>query len=83
VSAELFRRTGGYNEDLAAAEDYDLFRRLSLKGRIRFLPGVTVYESPRRYRSQGYPRVLWLWFMNAVSVTFTRRSRSREWTPIR
>jgi glycosyltransferase involved in cell wall biosynthesis len=83
VSAELFRRTGGYNEGLAAAEDYDLFRRLARKGRIMFLPGVTVYESPRRYRSQGYPRVLGLWFLNALSVTFRGRARSREWTPIR
>jgi glycosyltransferase involved in cell wall biosynthesis len=83
VSAELFRRSGGYNEGLAAAEDYDLFRRLARKGRIRFLRGVTVYESPRRYRAQGYPRVLGLWFLNAVSVTFSRRARSREWTPIR
>jgi glycosyltransferase involved in cell wall biosynthesis len=83
VSAELFRKAGGYNETLAAAEDYDLFRRLALKGQIRFLSGVTVYESPRRYRSLGYPRVLWLWFTNALSVTFRGRARSDEWTPVR
>jgi glycosyltransferase involved in cell wall biosynthesis len=83
VPAELFRRVGGYNEALAAAEDYDLFRRLARKGRISFLPGVTVYESPRRYRALGYPRVLGLWFINAASVTFRGRARSRDWTPVR
>ncbi|HLF15739.1 MAG TPA: glycosyltransferase [Bacteroidota bacterium] len=83
VSAELFRKVGGYNEALAAAEDYDLFRRIIRKGRIRFMAGVTVFESPRRYRTLGYPRVLSLWFMNALSVTFRGRSKSREWTAVR
>ena len=83
VSAELFRRVGGYDESLAAAEDFDLFRRLASKGRIRFLAGVTVFESPRRYRALGYPRVLGLWFANALSVAFRGRARSREWTPVR
>lgn len=83
VRAETFRRVGGYDESLAAAEDFDLFRRLAGKGRIRFLHRVTVYESPRRYRSLGYPRVLWLWFVNAASVIFRGRAASREWTAVR
>lgn len=83
VSAELFRRIGGYNETLAAAEDYDLFRRIARHGRIMFLADVTVYESPRRYRALGYPRVLALWFMNAISVAFRGRAKSREWTAVR
>ncbi len=83
ISAELFRTVGGYNEGLAAAEDYDLFRRVAMKGRIRFVAGLTVFESPRRYRAQGYPKVLWLWFTNALSVTLLGRSRSREWTTVR
>jgi glycosyltransferase involved in cell wall biosynthesis len=83
VPAELFRKVGGYNEALAAAEDYDLFRRLARKGPVVFLPGVTIHESPRRYRALGYPRVLGLWFLNAMSVTFRGRARSREWTAVR
>jgi len=83
VRAELFRRVGGYNEALAAAEDYDLFRRLGGRGRIAFLPGVTVFESPRRYRALGYPRVLASWFLNVLSVTLRGSSRSKEWDPVR
>jgi len=83
VRAELFRRVGGYNEALAAAEDYDLFRRLAMRGRIAFLRGVTVFESPRRYRALGYPKVLGMWFVNALSVALGGTSRSREWGPIR
>ncbi len=83
VSSELFRTIGGYNEALAAAEDYDLFRRIGRKGRVRFLADVTVFESPRRYRALGYPRVLTLWFLNALSVALRGRSLSREWRPVR
>ncbi len=83
VSAELFRTVGGYNEALAAAEDYDLFRRIVKKGRVRFVADVTVYESPRRYRAHGYPAVLRLWFLNALSVTLRGRSASSEWKPVR
>ncbi len=83
VRAELFRRAGGYNEALAAAEDYDLFRRLARLGRIAYLRGVTVRESPRRYRALGYPRVLAAWFMNALGVTLRGSPRSKEWDPVR
>jgi len=83
VRTELFRSLGGYNEALAAAEDYDLFRRLRRRGRIAYLRGVTVHESPRRYRTLGYPKVLFAWFTNALSVTLTGSSRSKEWRPVR
>lgn len=83
VRADEFRAVGGYDESLPAAEDFDLFRRLRKRGTIRFLPGVLVFESPRRYRAQGYPRVLAAWFLNAVSVMATGRSKSGEWTPVR
>ena len=83
VSSELFRTIGGYNETLAAAEDYDLFRRIGRKGRVRFLADVTVFESPRRYRLLGYPKVLTLWFLNALSVALRGRALSSEWTPVR
>lgn len=81
--AELFRRAGGYRETLAAGEDIDLFRRIAGMGPARFLDGVTVHESPRRYRALGYPKVLWFWFANALSVTVRGRARSKEWTPVR
>ncbi|HLB00090.1 MAG TPA: glycosyltransferase [Bacteroidota bacterium] len=83
VRAELFRMVGGYNERLAAAEDYDLFRRVGKRGRIAFLRGVTIYESPRRYRALGYPKVLAMWFLNALSVMVKGSSRSKRWDAVR
>ena len=83
MRAEVFRRSGGYAETIAAGEDYDLFSRLKRLGRIVFLRNVWVYESPRRYRRFGYLRITGIWFTNFLSIFFLHRSLRREWTPIR
>lgn len=48
ITAAAFRAVGGFNERPAAAEDMDLFRRLSRIGRTRFAGNLTVYHSGRR-----------------------------------
>lgn len=83
VRAATFKEVGGYNEDLSAAEDYDLYRRLGKLGKIRILWRVVVYESPRRFRRYGYLRVGAWWFLNAVSVVLRKRSWSRVWQRVR
>lgn len=83
VRAELFRRLGGYNPAMVAGEDYDLFRRVRRTGKVALLPGIVVYESPRRYRAYGYIRILLGWFRNAVSVVLWKKSSSHVWETIR
>lgn len=83
VRKEIFLNVKGYNEELAAGEDYDLYRRIQKRGKIRFLPELTVYESPRRYRKFGYRRVFADWTKNSLSVLFKNRSVSKEWDPVR
>lgn len=83
IDAEAFKRVGGFNERLAAAEDMDLFRRLSKAGRTRFVPGLTVLHTGRRAHAVGWPRLLWSWFTNSVGVFVFRKSASREWKEIR
>jgi len=89
VRTSVFRAVGGYDEALAAGEDFDLFRRIAVWGRrtraarIDFLWGWTLWEDPRRYRKLGYTRTLLTWFGNSISITFTGRSYSRTWEPIR
>lgn len=78
-----FERVGGYNEQLYAGEDFDLYRRLRRLGRIRMAWELPIYESPRRYRRYGYARTLWLWTINAFAVLFLHRSIARSWEPIR
>lgn len=83
VITEAFKRVGGFDESLAAAEDMDLFRRLSNVGRTRFEHALTVYHTGRRAHAIGWRRLLWEWFTNSTSVWFLKRSASKEWKEIR
>ncbi|MCI0449947.1 MAG: glycosyltransferase [Chlorobi bacterium] len=83
VRMEIFWKVNGYNESLAAGEDYDLYRRIGKLGRIKFLGGLTVYESPRRYRKFGYRRVFGDWTRNSLSVLFKNKSVSKVWEAVR
>jgi glycosyltransferase involved in cell wall biosynthesis len=83
VRRESFVAVGGYNNLMAAGEDFDLYHRLTRTGRIGHRPELCVYESPRRFRRYGYLRVLASWTANALAVIFLRRSISKEWEEIR
>ncbi|MBS4029343.1 MAG: glycosyltransferase [Ignavibacteriales bacterium] len=83
VKKEMFEQTNGYDETMPAGEDFDFFSRLRKKGVIAFLKKNVVYESPRRYRTSGYIRILSQWFLNAMWVFFLKKSYSRRWSPIR
>jgi glycosyltransferase involved in cell wall biosynthesis len=83
IRREAFKAVAGYSGRIAAGEDYDMFRRLSKIGRVRFLKDLVVYESPRRYRRYGYTSVTLSWFLNFLSVFFLSRSLLRHWKPVR
>lgn len=79
----IFEKVGGYNPAMAAGEDYDLYRRIRRLGKIAMLTGITVYESPRRFRKYGYLRIIIQWTMNALSVAWRKTSSSRTWDAVR
>ncbi|MEK7263588.1 MAG: glycosyltransferase [Bacteroidota bacterium] len=83
VRKEAFVALGGYNETIAAGEDFEFFSRLRRVGKIKYLPSTIVYESPRRYRKYGYRKILFLWFINAFSVLFSKKSISQQWEAVR
>jgi glycosyltransferase involved in cell wall biosynthesis len=83
IRNKVFNSAGGYNEMMAAGEDYDLYRRIAKTGKIKFLGKHIVYESPRRYRKFGYRKVFWDWTKNAASVLFKNKAISKVWEPIR
>ena len=89
VRRDVFEAFGGYDEQLVAGEDFDLFRRIAKHARrtggprIRFLWHRMVYEDPRRYRQRGYARTMLDWLLNSISVTVRGRSHSRTWDAIR
>lgn len=83
IRRSAFQKVNGYNNKLIAGEDFDLFRRLSHLGKIKFLKELTIYESPRRYRKYGYISVLGDWTLNSLSVLFRNKSISKEWDAVR
>jgi glycosyltransferase involved in cell wall biosynthesis len=82
VRREKFEELGGYNGKMPTSEDFDLFHRLSKIGKIKYLIGTKVYESPRRYRKYGYPKLLTLWVTNWLSAVF-HRAKTTEWEEVR
>lgn len=83
VHSDVFRAMGGYNKDITAGEDFEFFLRLQKNGKIIFMRTLTVFESPRRFRKYGYLWVSLLWFLNAISVLFFRKSIMDQWKPVR
>jgi len=83
IRQENFLRSGGYDETLAAGEDFDLYSRIRKTGKIKFRRDLLVYESPRRYRKYGYLKVIWDWTKNSVSVFLFKKSISTKWEAVR
>jgi glycosyltransferase involved in cell wall biosynthesis len=83
IRRKIFQEADGYDEKLAAGEDYDLFMRLRRFGKVKYLLSLTVFESPRRFRKYGYLWITILWFLNAASVLLFKRSVVDRWKPIR
>lgn len=83
VRKDIFMQIGGYDENLAAGEDFDLFKRIKKLGEILLTDDILVYESPRRFRRFGYLNVSFMWFKNSVSIVLMKKSISREWEEVR
>jgi glycosyltransferase involved in cell wall biosynthesis len=83
VRRDEFFEVKGYNETLAAGEDFNLFVKLRKRGKIAFIGSLVARESPRRFRKYGYRRVVVQWFLNSISVLFRGKSISDHWEPVR
>lgn len=83
IRKEVFNKFNGYNEELAAGEDFDLFRKIRRTGKILFSKDLFIFESPRRFRKLGYKYVTWIWIKNGFSVFFKEKAISKEWEQIR
>jgi len=83
IRKDIFQKLGGYNQKLAAGEDFDLFKRAKKIGNILLTDDLLVYESPRRFRRFGYLGVSLLWLKNSTSIVLMQKSISREWEEVR
>jgi len=85
---QMIRKTAfdslhGFREDLVTREDADMFYRLSKIGRTKFYGNLTVWHSGRRAHKIGWPKLLWIWTLNSISVALLSKTVSKEWKVIR
>lgn len=83
VPADVFKSVNGYNQNLVAGEDFDLFKRIRKNGKIFFDSKLVLFESPRRYRKSGHIKIFFAWLINALSVIIKNKSVSKEWEEVR
>ena len=83
VRKETFHNVGGFKATLVAAEDINFFYSISRLGRTHLLRSLIVYHTGRRAHKVGWPKLLWEWFTNTVSLIFFKKAASKEWTVIR
>jgi len=79
VRATAFRKVGGYPEGVAHAEDTAMLRLIKNQGRIVFRRNLTILESPRRYRTWGYWRLLSVAARSFLYNTFVGKEMLTEW----
>lgn len=83
VRRSIFEQIEGYNENIVAGEDCNLFFRLHKIGKIGYLYRLKVYHSPRRFRQYGYIRVNLIYLREGLSLLFLGKSYVEEWKQIR
>ncbi len=83
VKKEAFQKIGGLREDLVVAEDLDFFRRLAKVGNVMFARPLVVLHTNRRGHKIGWPKLLWQWFTNTLSLTVSKKVGPKEWKVIR
>lgn len=83
VRRNAFEKLNGYREDLPVAEDQEFFRRLGRIGKTHFLKKLSLYHSGRRAHKIGWPKLLWLWIINGLSVALFNKSANSVWKEVR
>jgi glycosyltransferase involved in cell wall biosynthesis len=83
MKKEAFENVGGFREDLVTGEDNDMFNRLSKIGKTRMAYELKIYHSNRRARKWGWPKLLWIWTIESVSIMFRNKAISKVWTDVR
>lgn len=83
IRASAFRKLKGYNEQISVAEDVEMFQRLAREGKTRIEMSLKVMHPGRRAHKVGWPKLLFEWSMNGLSVLIFKRSYDKIWKEIR
>lgn len=83
IRVEAFKKAGGFNEELAASEDMEMFWKLAKIGRTHLEKSLFIYQSGRRAHKTGWLKLLLEWSSNCVSAFLLKKSRSKVWEEVR
>lgn len=83
IKSDVFKKIGGYNELLPVGEDLELFKRLAKVGKTRYENSLVIYHTGRRAHTIGWPKLLYIWIINIISIFFIKKSAYKEWKEIR
>ena len=83
IRKRVFDKVHGFNEKAYVAEDVELFRKAARYGRVIFMEDLKVYESPRRFRKEGYLRVILRWCVNGIAVFLFKKSLKKRMNEVR
>jgi glycosyltransferase involved in cell wall biosynthesis len=78
-----FEKIHGFDEGLVAAEDLNLYLRLSKIGKTRYFSDQAVLYPGRREHGLGWPRLLWIWTTNVIWVWIFGHTWVKDWKPVR
>lgn len=78
-----FEKIRGFDEGLVAAEDLNLYMRLSKVGKTRYCKDQAILYPGRREHGLGWPKLLWIWTTNVIWVWIFGRTWIKEWAPVR
>jgi glycosyltransferase involved in cell wall biosynthesis len=82
VRRDVFKRVGGFREDLKTYEDWELSERLRKAGRVAYVDQAVAYTSTRRVHSWGVLRYSMYHAGNVLRYLFTRRPKT-DYKPVR
>jgi glycosyltransferase involved in cell wall biosynthesis len=84
VKKSAISKIGGFDENISFyGEDTDIARRLSKVGKVKFIPSLYMYTSPRRLRGEGLVKTAIKYIINFVSVVLLKRPVTGEYKDIR
>lgn len=83
VRKRSFLAVSGFDETMPCLEDHELAHRLSKLGKFVYIKDLVVYESLRRFRKQGFFRVVGTWITDYVSFLLRGKPISKIWSPVR
>lgn len=83
IRASTFKKLTGYNEKIVVAEDIDMFQRLAREGKTKIEMSLKIMHTGRRAHKVGWPKLLWEWSINGLSVLIFNHSFRKVWEEIR